>query len=259
MMTPKRKPGTAHPTGAASDPRAKRERGATMARIEEVPHLRSLFRQYKLFHNDAKVIWLVTQLRDKAREQLEPVKKETPRPMSDFERAIYQDEGINTEWNLNDYDDAKTFGLLASTRDTSMSASQKSAAALLSHCSEALKLNAVPDYLRDWILDAFAGLDLDAVETGKKFSRGKPAGAIGPMRALVRKMLKKMSDADLSARGHFARDLWNTCKALPERKRCGIEFYDDHAFIPDHPNVMFDSFANIVVKEKKNEKEGRAL
>lgn len=165
----------------------KRVKAHTMNRSEELPHLRSHFRQCGA--DNAKKMELVLRLRDVAIKLLEPVKAKNPRPMSELDIEAYQAKGISTEWDFTDYDDATTFGVLVSTGTigAALSPSQKSAAALLSHCSEALRLNALPDRLRDWILDAYPGLDADAVNRGMQQKKNLVAG---PQAASVKRKLK---------------------------------------------------------------------
>jgi hypothetical protein len=91
---------------------------------------------------------------------------------------------------------------------------------------------------------------LPLVEKGAQFSGGKPPRAAGPLRAVVRAILKRKGHADLTAR-----ELWAACKALPERQRHGIDFEtDDNAFVKRRGNVSFRRFANIVSEEKKHPK-----
>lgn len=78
--------------------------------------------------------------------------------------------------------------------------------------------------------------------------RGKPKGAAGPMRKLIRRMLAAKGDR------LTARELWLLCKALPEAKRRDVEFFDSAAWVKGHGNVSFGRFANIMSEEKKRSK-----
>ena len=157
-----------------------------MNRSEEVPHIRSFFRQNQ--YDEEKKIWLVTQLRDIAIEQLEPVKAKIPRVLPDWVREAYQAKGISLEWDLTTTD-AYEFSSMA--RNAGVSPSQQSAANLLDACTRALEKNAVSDRTQQHILDAYAGLDADAVNTGVRFIAGRKTNSGGPIRKIIAKMLKK--------------------------------------------------------------------
>jgi hypothetical protein len=81
---------------------------------------------------------------------------------------------------------------------------------------------------------------------GAKFPKGKPKGAAGPMRALIRAMLESKRCANLTAR-----ELWQACAELPERRRRGIDFGESDAWVSGHGNVSFRRFANIVSEERR--------
>lgn len=76
--------------------------------------------------------------------------------------------------------------------------------------------------------------------------QGRQKGSFGEMRKLVRTMLAGKRSASMTAR-----ELWRACAALPERKRRGIDFGESDAWVPDHGNVTFGRFANIVSEERK--------
>jgi len=86
---------------------------------------------------------------------------------------------------------------------------------------------------------------LPLARKGEPFNRGKPKGAAGPLRKLVRTMLARKGNRKLTAR-----ELWEACTALPARQRIDIEFGSADAWIPEHGNVSFRRFANIVSEEK---------
>lgn len=136
-----------------------------MNRTEEVPHLRSYFRQCG--HDEAKKIKLVEQIRDVAIEYLPPevIAKVPPPYFSDLVRAKYAAKGINLDWNLTIPGDTGVNAFFFAARDSGLTPGQLSAANLLNYCTMALEKDAVSDQLQVWILDAYAGLDLDAVET----------------------------------------------------------------------------------------------
>lgn len=140
-----------------------------MNRIEEVPHIRSLFRQL----DDAGKMGLVTRLRDIAIKYLQPVTAKGPRVFSEAVTAAYHAKGISLEWNLTIPSQAYAFYLAA--RNSGLSLSQQNAASLLYGCTKALEANALSDLVAQNILDTYGGLDLDAVDKAKKFT-GKSRG-----------------------------------------------------------------------------------
>lgn len=102
---------------------------------------------------------------------------------------------------------------------------------------------ALPEPLLSFARD---GLSSKAMK-GAQFSRGRPKGTGGAIRKLVQKMLRLKANRALTAR-----QLWDVCKALPERRRMGIDFsVADSAWVPEHGDVSFRRFANIVSEEKK--------
>lgn len=84
-------------------------------------------------------------------------------------------------------------------------------------------------------------------KNGAAFKAGRAAGADGPMKKLVRKMLKRVG-ANVTARA-----LWAACKALPEQQRAGIEFYDSDAWVDGHSNCSFRRFSNIMSEVRRGE------
>lgn len=140
-----------------------------MNRIEEVPHLRSLFRQFGT--DDAQKIKLVLKLRDVALEFLPAsvIAKVPPPYFSDEIRAAYKAIGRNLEWNLSILGDTGVYAFCSTARDAGLTQSQQSAAALLYACTEALEKNAVSERVQQTILYAYAGLDLDNVAKGKNY------------------------------------------------------------------------------------------
>lgn len=150
--------------------------GREMSRIEDERHIRSLFRQFGL--DIPAQLRLVARLRDIAIEYLQPVIAKVPPPyFSDEIRAVCKAKGISLEWNLTTDGDTGATGDYAfffAARDAGLTPSQQSAAALLYATLEALEENAVSDRVRQNILDAIAGLDLDAVSIGEKFTTPPP-------------------------------------------------------------------------------------
>lgn len=217
-----------------------------MNRSEEIPHLRSYFRQCGA--DDAKKLELVLRLRDIAIEQLGSVKEKEPRPMSDLDRKLYQAKGIRTEWDFTDYDDAASFSLLVSTGriGAALSPSQKSAALLLGACVEALKKKALPPHVQDWILDAYAGLDATAVNTGKRFIAGRKPNSGGPIRKIISRFLKKNPAMKNP-------ELWAAVIAKPPR---GWTAYDARKFLegPGIKTMTQRRFFNICSEERKKNK-----
>lgn len=131
----------------------KRVKAHTMSRIEEIPNLRSFFRQNQ--YDEEKKIWLVTQLRDVAIKVLEPLKAKIPRVLPDRIREAYQAKGISLEWDLTTTD---AYEFCFMVRNAGVSPSQQSAANLLDACTRAREENAVSDRVQQHILDAYAGL-----------------------------------------------------------------------------------------------------
>jgi hypothetical protein len=124
-----------------------------MSRIEQVNLFRSQFR----LGDDARKTKIVLFLRDYGINFLQPaVIAKVPRAKSDDAR----------EWDLTIAIDASEFSGRA--RNTGLSRSQLSAADVVMYCTLALENNAVPEQLWDWIINAYVGLDLDAVEGRKK-------------------------------------------------------------------------------------------
>lgn len=144
-----------------------------MNKFEEVPHFRSYFRQCG--YDEAKKIKLVERIRDVALEYLpqSAIEKVPPPYFSDEIRAAYAAKGITLEWNLNILGETGVYAFCstATARDSSLTSSQQSAANLLNYCTMALEKDAVSDQLQQWILDAYAGLDSDAVKGRKKSNK----------------------------------------------------------------------------------------
>lgn len=150
-----------------------------MKKIEEVPHLRSYFRQCG--NDETKKLKMVEQIRDIALKYLPPavIAKVPPPYYSDEVRAAYAAKGISLEWNLSIRGDTGVYPFcFTAARDASLSPSQQSAARLLDYCTEALDKNAVTERLQLWIFDAYAGLDSDLVAKGMKFKPKRQKGAI---------------------------------------------------------------------------------
>lgn len=138
-------------------------------RSEEVPHIRSVFRQ----SDDNGKIKLVERLSDVAREYLPAaVVAKVPQPyFSKQDRAAYKAIGQSLEWNLTILGDTGVYAFSIAARDAGLTQSQQSAAALLYACFEALEANLVSDRVQQSILDAFSGLDSDDVVKGKNAVR----------------------------------------------------------------------------------------
>lgn len=140
----------------AATKKARDERAAHIHFIE-AQYFRTLFRQRG--SDVAEKLARVGVLRDAALQHLAPVLEKIPRS-----------DGTGTGWNLTRYDDVVEFSLVAPMAD--ISPSQKSAANLLRACAYALEEGALFDSVLDWdgvldwILPAYAGLDIDNVETG---------------------------------------------------------------------------------------------
>lgn len=211
-----------------------------MTPSEELPHLRSLFRQ----SDAAGKLRLVRILRDRAIERLEPkVTAKLPRPLSDFEREA----GGSSEWNLHDRDDASAFAVvcsLAHARGVTLSASEQSAAQLLGFCAEALESGAPTPQVMNSILDAVAGLDTDTAVLGQKFMSGRKPNTGGPIRNRIKTLLRKTPTLKNG-------ELWTAVTAKPPRG--WIVSYDGDALIgPTNDDGMKrERFNNVCGEERK--------
>ena len=209
------------------------------SRLEEAPHIRSAF-QHPL-QTEAGKLKLVLRLRDIAIEHLEPVTAKLPRPMSDNIRAAYQTQCISTEWDLTTTDAYEFYFV---THNAGLSKSEQNAAALLYACSEALEENTVPDHLQQQIVDAYAGLDADAIDTGKKFTAGRKPNSGGPIRKAIAKLLKK----DPAAKNPV---LWKALSDAPPR---GWTFFDNrvgkYCEGPGSASMNYGRFCNVTSEER---------
>ncbi len=142
-----------------------------MNRLEEVAHFRNGFRRL----DTPGKLNLVTHLRDRAIEFLQPVISRVQRDFSENIKAAYRAKGISLEWRL---DTLEAYSFYFMAQDVGLTPGQQSAATLLYVCTNALEENAVSEWAVQNILDAYAGLDLDAITKAKKFtgqSRGPDA------------------------------------------------------------------------------------
>lgn len=154
---------------------------------EKSHHCRSIFRQGGF--NEA----LLIGLRKEALKFLPPrvIAKVPPPHFSDEIRAAYKAKGISLEWNLTiDGDTGATgdYAFFFAARDAGLTPSQQSAAALLFSTLETLEEKALSERLTQNILDAYAGLDLDAVEKGVKFKPRRAQGSISTETAYIHKL-----------------------------------------------------------------------
>lgn len=156
-----------------------------MKRIEEV-HIIRIALQHG-FNEE----W-ITRCRDVALEYLPPsVISKVPRNFSDEIRAAYKGKGISLDWNLITTD---AYEFYFSARDVDLTQSQQSAAALLYACTDALEKNALSDRVKQNILDAYAGLDLDAVVKGEKFPPHRKKGALSPKTKYINQLVSVHPD-----------------------------------------------------------------
>lgn len=147
-----------------------------MTRIKYVRYHRKYFQDCGT--DEDQKIRLVNQFREEAIAVLRPVKAKVPRPSADLE----------LEWDLTTTDVYMFFSQALVTG--CLSESQLSAASLLFFCQQALEANAVSDDIREKILDAWAGLDLDSVEHGEKFPPYRKKGALSPKTIHIRKLVE---------------------------------------------------------------------
>lgn len=171
-----------------------------MTRTEEVAHFRSYFRQCG--HDEAQKIKLVEQIRNVALDYLpQAVIDNVPPPyFSDGDRAAYAAKGISLAWNLSILGDTGVYAFCstATARDSSLTSSQQCAANLLNYCTMALEKDAVSDQHQQWILDAYAGLDGDAINrshaviAGSDNARAARARGYDPEKELWRDTAKSI-------------------------------------------------------------------
>jgi hypothetical protein len=140
-----------------------------MNRIEEVPHLRSAWRQL----DDAGRMSLVTQIRDITLRIVEPLKKTIPLPYPDRILAEHQAKGILLQWDLSHHEDALAFCTHLRRATGGVSPYQQMAAELLDICTQVLVQGTFSDRDRDWIFDAYSALDGVAVTAGEKHSKAQ--------------------------------------------------------------------------------------
>lgn len=193
--------------------------------IQELPHLRGIFR-----HGDDNVkMGLVTRLRDIAIQQLLMMRRGIEPPMSPM-----------SEWSADD-----VFLFAADIYRADASASTKGAASLLFHCVSAIREGVLSRQSQDWILDAYAALASDAVETGKKFRAGRRPNTGGPIRKAIARALAKNP-------AMHTRELWTAIAARPPR---GWTFCNNRAgeYIegPRARNMSYRRFGNIASEERR--------
>lgn len=184
-----------------------------MTRTEEAAHIRSLFRQ----RGFAASLDLVRRVRDIAIDYLPPavVAKVPPPYFSDEIRAEFLAIGQSLDWDLTIGGATGAYAFFFAARDVGLTRSQQSASSLLYACTEALEGDTSDRVLQN-ILDAYAGLDADAVATGNKFKQGRTKGALGPVAKRVASYLKSHPKAP-------AEEVWAALKARPPK---GYRFMD---------------------------------
>lgn len=140
--------------------------------------IRDFFRLHK--NDEAEKIQYVIKLQSLAfdclrgtiTEYLRPVAAKEPRsfsgntPLKKLEE-MYTVEKIRMEWNPSA---VEVFQFCNKAGNAGLYGSQHNAAWMLYFCTAAIEKNAVPDYVQDSILEAFAGLDDDVVKTWKKYT-----------------------------------------------------------------------------------------
>lgn len=205
-----------------------------MSRIEEVRHIHSNLRQCG--HDEAQKIKVVEQVRKIALMYLTSavIAKVPPPYYPDEIRALYAAEGISLEWNLSIRGDTGVYPFcFTAQHEGSLSPSQQSAARLLSYCTEAIDKNAVTEQLQQWILDAYAGLDFDAVAKAERFPPRRQEGAISEStkhiielaknnRSAAAKKLFAIADQSLigsMAMRTFVNHVTNARKIYPKERR----------------------------------------
>ncbi|RFC37763.1 MAG: hypothetical protein DID92_2727743062 [Candidatus Nitrotoga sp. SPKER] len=136
-----------------------------MTRCEEVPHIRSLFRQFG--SDEIKKLNLVETIRDIALCYLpdEIIARVPPPYFSDQIRASFEAKGFYLGWDLSVLGDTGVHAFCtAASHADDLTKGEKYAAQLLSHCAKALEEESVSDQLQQWILDAYSCLQVDEIE-----------------------------------------------------------------------------------------------
>lgn len=164
-----------------------------MTRVEEVPHLRSLFRQFGC--DEVKKLNLVEVIRDIALCYLpsEVIAKVSTPHFSEEVRAAYEAKGVSLEWDLSILGDTGIYAFNAAASHAAISKGEKYAAQLLAYCTKAFEENAVSAQLEQWILDAHMCLDVDAVEKAVaplNVDKEKLAATVKKLREEIKSLIK---------------------------------------------------------------------
>lgn len=212
-----------------------------MNRSEEVPHIRSILRHG---YNETFILWMW----DVALEYLPPavIAKVPPPYFSDDIRAAYQAIGKNLEWNLTipDSGDTGAYAFFYAAGRAGLTQGQQNAAALLFALTEALEENALSDRVKQNILDAYAGLDSDALILGIDYKKIQKKKAQKP-RSIIPEIKE---DLVRNYPDYTAKELWPHLYA--ELRERGLDPEEtDAGYKYDHKDgdktITFNSFANI--------------
>jgi len=142
-----------------------------MNKVEEIDHIRTLFRQSEF----DEIMLIVKSMRDKAINYLNPIKANVPRAISDHAIKKYQDLGISLEWDLTDCDSVYEFSVMS--RSIDMSQLQISAVELLRASTDVIRAGTLTETGKDWLLSTYAMLDSPAIEKAEKFKPGRLQGS----------------------------------------------------------------------------------
>lgn len=215
-----------------------------MNRSDEMPHIRSAFRQCA---DEAAKIKLVERIRDEALKFLPPavIAKVPPPYFSDEARATYKAKGVSLEWNLTILGATGVYAFCFAAHDAGLTPGQLRAVDLLNHCTKALEVDTVSEQLQCWILDAYAGLDADAVVTGKKFTQGRKSNT----GSIIRKAIAKLLKADATLKNPV---LWTAVATKPPR---GWTAHDNHLgkYLEGvgTKNMNYERFCTVCGEERK--------
>jgi hypothetical protein len=143
-----------------------------MNRVEEVPHLRNLFRQLDGVGRQG----LIEKMRDVAINYLKPLELKAKREGLESVKEARRKNGLSSEWNLLDPDDAHEF-VFTARRTLKLLAPQKSALVLLLACARAMRQDTLDQVSIDAMLDAYAQVDGVYVDHGKGHSKSQSARA----------------------------------------------------------------------------------
>lgn len=232
--------------------------------IEEIPHLRSAFRQM----DGAGKMNLVAQVRDVAIKYLEPLKARIQRhPISDHARTAYEAKGISLKWNLANNADAIAFSF-AARGYSKLSVAQRKYfnryLDLLNVCSRALEEETLSDIRQEAVLSAYLALDIPGVDMGEKQRNSQTENAKNPRSAKFdngETLNGKIKQLAKNYPNEFPMELWERFCATVDELAFDCEVINEDVEIPyiwykakdgSRPRTMnFQTFGRELSKCKK--------